>query len=259
MVNIIIRIDDICDRYDFYDLRKWFIENYPQIPISFYVTDSHFSYKWGAELWRNVKNVITNYKWEIGGHSRNHYHLPELTEQELVNEIIKNIEDIEKGLRSVGLDYKITSFAYPFGEFNENVKSILKRGGIIHGLTYESGDNYKSLIKFPKNNLYEIGISCNATNSVHDWNLRFKSSYENGDIYILCLHTSHWIRGKNMTNLKRILKSNSLKEFFFNIKRFILYFFKRSSLKMWDYLKQHIEFILKFHDIHFITFKDLLE
>ena len=258
-INVIIRIDDICDRYDFYDLKNWFIENYPQIPLSIYITDSHYPYKWGKEVWNDIKNTIINYNWEIGGHTRNHYHLPDLPEKKLFDEIIKNIEDIENELNSVRFDYKITSFAYPFGEFDNRVKIILEKVGIIHGLTYEAGENYKSQLKFPKDNLYEIGISCNASNSVDNWNLRFKQVYESGDIYILCLHTSHWIKGRNRENLRRIIKSRTLKGFLSNSKRFLEHLFRKSSLEMWTNLKKHLEFILTHPNIQFITFKDLIE
>jgi peptidoglycan/xylan/chitin deacetylase (PgdA/CDA1 family) len=258
-INIIIRVDDVCDKYDFDDLKNWFISNYPQIPVSFYITDSQYPYKWRKKAWDIIKTTIIDYKWEIGGHTRNHYHLPDLPKEKLKDEILNNIQDIEKGLKSVGLDYKVSSFAYPYGEFDERAKKILKKNGVIHGLTYNSNKNYKSLLTIPKDNLYEIGISCNTLNSIDDWNSRFQEVYENGDTYILCLHTSHWIKGRNRENFKRIFKSRSLKELYISIRRFIQYIFRKSSLEMWEYLKQHLKFILNHKNIHFITFKDLIE
>ncbi len=258
-IKVIIRVDDICDRYDFYDLKNWFILNFPQIPVSFYIINSQYNYRWGKKVWNAIKNTIINYNWEIGGHTRNHYHLPDLPQEKLFDEIVENLRDIENRLKNAGLDYKITSFAYPFGEFDERVKKILKENGIIHGLTYEPGEDYLTQLIFPIDNLYEIGISCNASNSADDWNLKFKEVFERGDIYILCLHTSHWIRGRNRENLKRIFKSRSIKELYLYIRRFIIFLFKKSSLEMWDNLKQHLEFILKHSDIQFITFKDLIK
>jgi len=257
-IKIIIRVDDICDRYDFYDLENWFISNYPQIPISFYLMNTQYSYMWKNKDWIAIKDIILKYNWEIGGHSRNHYHLPNLSLEKLKDEIVNNIQDIENGLKSVGFNYKITSFAYPYGEFDERVKEILRENNIIHGLTYESTNNYNPQLFFPKDNLYEINISCNASNSVESWNTRFKEVYEKGGLYILCLHTSHWVRGRNRKNFKRILESKTIKELYLYGKRFIQYFFKKSSLEMWDNLKEHIEFILNHSNIQFITFKDLL-
>ena len=258
-IKIIIRVDDICDQYDFYDLRDWFTEKFPKIPVSFYAMDTQYPYRWRKKAWNQIKNTIINLNWEIGGHTRNHYHLPDLSQTTLLNEILGNIKDIEKGLNSVGLEYKIKSFAYPYGEFDERVKNTLKEHGILYGLTYDSNENYKTQIAFPKDNLYEIGVSCNATNSLNDWNLRFKDVYENGDLYILCLHTSHWIRGRNRENLKRIFKARSYKELYWAIKRFCMFLFKKNSLEMWDKIKQHLEFILTHQDIQFITYKDLLK
>ncbi|MFX1393591.1 MAG: polysaccharide deacetylase family protein [Promethearchaeota archaeon] len=258
-VKIIIRIDDIGDKYDFYELRDWFISNYPKIPVAFYVVYSHYKYRWGIDVWKSIKDTLITYKWEIGGHSRNHHHLPSLSNEKLKVEIGKNLEDLENELSFVGLDYKITSFAYPYGEFDERVKDILDKNRIIHGLTYISGNNYESQINFPKNNLYEIGISCNATANGDDWNRRFKNVYQNGDVYILCLHTSHWTKAQNRNNLKRIFKSKSKKELYFSLKRFKKYLFKKSLKQMWSMLAQHIEYIMKFSDVEFITFKDLIE
>ncbi len=141
VTNIIIRVDDICDGYDFADMRKWFISNYPQIPVSFYITDSQYPYRWRTKNWKNITDTIKDYNWEVGGHTRNHYHLPDLSKDKLESEIVNNIQDIQMGLKSVGLDYKITSFAYPFGEFDERVKTILRKTGIIHGLSYDSNEN----------------------------------------------------------------------------------------------------------------------
>ncbi|MFX1277446.1 MAG: polysaccharide deacetylase family protein [Promethearchaeota archaeon] len=259
VVKIIIRIDDIGNKYDFYELREWFISNYPEIPVAFYVMYSHYQYGWGKDAWDCIKDTIIEYNWEIGGHSRNHHHLPNLSQEKLEIEIEKNLEDIENKLSSVGLNYKITSFAYPYGAFDDRVKEILKKCGIIYGLTYISENNYKSQINFPKDNVYEIGISCNASGNVDDWNGKFKHVYENGDFYILCLHTSHWKKAQNRKNLKRIFKSKSKKELYFSLKRFKKYLFKKSSKQMWSMLAQHIEYIMNFSDVRFITFKDLLK
>lgn len=257
-VKIVIRIDDIGDKYDFFELRDWFISNYPKIPIAFYVMYSQYRYRWGKDAWNSIKDTIIEYKWEIGGHSRNHHHLPSLTNEKLKIEIEKNLEDIKKELISVGLDYNITSFAYPYGEFDDRIKEILNKNGIIHGLSYISEENYESQINFPKNNLYEIGISCNGSGSVDDWNKKFINAYKNGDFYILCLHASHWTKAQNRKNIKRIFKSKTKKELYDSFKRFKKYLFKKSSKQMWSMLAQHIDYIIKFSDVQFITFKDLL-
>ena len=265
-INVILRVDDIKNRFDFIELKNWFLKNYPRIPVCFYACNTNYKYMWKKSGWKSIKDVILNYNWEIGGHSRNHKHLNQIPKEDLEKEIGKNIEDIENGLKLVGLNYKVTSFAYPYGDFNENVKQILRKYKIIHGLTYSNAINYKSQIKIPENNLFEINISCNAKNLVEDWNLRFNQVYNENGTYILCLHTPHWLKG----NLKRIfiniLQSKSLKASYMLLKDYFsykvsIYYYKKekSQLNRWNMLKEHLSFILTHHNVQFITFKDLIK
>ena len=160
-VNVIIRIDDVSDRFDFFELEKWFLSNYPRIPISFYVNATHYPYRWRKRGWTSIKDVIIKYKWEIGGHTRRHSHLPKLTHKKLEEEIVKNLSDIQESLNSIGLPYLITSFSYPYGEFDERVKMVVKGNGIIHGLTYNSEEEYESLCpSFHKRVSHRRRIDC---------------------------------------------------------------------------------------------------
>lgn len=257
-INVIIRIDDISSKFDFYDLKKWFVKHFPEIPVCFYAQSTQLKYMWQKAGWKKIKKTILKYKWEVGGHTRNHSHLKLLSEKDLKEDIEKNVKDIEIGLKSVGLNYKVTSFAYPYGEFNEEIKIILKSNGIFFGLTYVKGEVYETLLTLPKD-LHEIGISCNATNSIEDWNKRFKEVYEKGDLYILCLHTPHWSRGNLFLNFKRIIKAKTLKCLYVSIKRFKNQFKVKNSKFMWQMLEEHIKFIKTHSGIRFTTFKLLFE
>ena len=258
MINVIIRIDDIFDKFDFEDLRKWFIKKFPQIPICFYISYTHLTYLWDIKIWKKIKKVILQYSWEIGGHSRSHCRLLLLSKEDLKKDIVNNLNDIEKGLRLVGLKYKVTSFSYPFGEFNEEIKKILKMNGIYYGLTFPKEKiNYKIQLRIPKNNLYEIGISSGQDGSVKDWNNRFEQVYRNGDTYILCIHPSQWARGNHIKNLLRILKSTSIKCFHISLKRFISQIRKNNREYMWYELEAHLNYIMKHPDVTFKTFKQL--
>jgi len=159
----------------------------------------------------------------------------------------------------VGLKYKVTSFAYPYGDFDENVIQYLRKYDIIHGLTYSDSQNHISQIKIPENNLYEINISCNAKGTVKNWNNRFIQVYNKSGVYILCLHTPHWSRGDFKKTFLNILKSKSLRTSY-RLLRYNFKFFKEGNqLYMWNILKAHIDFILKHQDVKFITFKDLIK
>ena len=126
-IKVIIRIDDIKDQFDFNELKSFFIENFPQIPICFYVCKTHLRHFWKDSLWLNIKDTIKQYKWEIGGHTLNHTPLDGLSKDQIILEIEENIRHIEEGLKRCDLDYKVTSFAYPWRIYNNFVKEKLCR------------------------------------------------------------------------------------------------------------------------------------
>lgn len=257
--SVIIRIDDIKNTIDFNELKKWFVTNYPTIPVCFYVCYTQYKYFWKKSGWKAIRDTITKYNWEIGGHSRNHKHLNQMPIEDLEIEIGKNVEDIEKGLKNIGLNYKVTSFAYPYGDFNDNIKQYLRKYHIIHGLTYSNEDNYKSQINIPENNLFEINISCNVKNNIEDWNNRFDQVYKENGTYILCLHTPHWSRGNFKLTFLNILKSKSFKTSYRLMRYYYRFRKEGNQLYRWDMLKEHIDFILTYENVQFITFKDLIK
>ncbi|MBD3342895.1 MAG: polysaccharide deacetylase family protein [Candidatus Lokiarchaeota archaeon] len=254
--QVIIRVDDIFDRYDFFELYKWFLSHYPEIPISFYIQNTHLDYLWDKSTWRKIKEVIKNYNWEIGGHSRNHPHLSKIADELLIEEIINNVLDIEKNLREVGLNYNITSFAYPYGDYDERIISLLQKNGLFHGLTYSIDNSLKNKFANNKENSYVIGISCNGQGSIEDWNNKFKKAYEKGDFYILCLHTPHWSRGSMFRNILRLMKAKHYKELYYSLRRFFRFSFEKNMMKRWKILQNHIDFIKSHPYVHFSTYKD---
>jgi len=64
---------------------------------------------------------------EIGAHSKTHSDLTTLNNSQLVDEILGSKQMLE----AMGAN-TITSFAYPFGEWNENIKNIIGQSG-YHG------------------------------------------------------------------------------------------------------------------------------
>ncbi|MGQ4876305.1 MAG: polysaccharide deacetylase family protein [Promethearchaeia archaeon] len=254
-VKIIIRVDDISDGYDLMELKSWFISHFPTIPVCFYIFQTHRSFMWKLSDWKTIKNLIEKYGWEVGGHSRNHKILTTLNENQLEYEITGNIRDIEINLRKVDLNYKVTSFAYPFGKLNNKVKTFLKKNSIKYGLTYTNSSDYKPQFFIPENNPYEINISCNFTNSIEDWNHKFDEVYNKNGVYILCLHTSHWSNGLKKKWLKKIMHSKSIKGFYYYSIRLIKNIIRKKALYNWNFLKQHLDYILEHPNIEFTTFK----
>ncbi len=80
------------------------------------------------------KRVMVKAGWEIGAHSMTHASLPELSDEAITYEIVESKNRLEQDL-----GIKIYSFAYPYGNVNENVKSILKNAGIPLGIATDSG------------------------------------------------------------------------------------------------------------------------
>ncbi|MFH1968329.1 MAG: polysaccharide deacetylase family protein [bacterium] len=77
---------------------------------------------------------------EIGAHSKTHSDLTTLTDAQLTDEILGSKQTLE----ALGAN-TITSFAYPFGEWNENIKNILGQSGYQGARTamlQDGGFNY---------------------------------------------------------------------------------------------------------------------
>jgi peptidoglycan/xylan/chitin deacetylase (PgdA/CDA1 family) len=70
-----------------------------------------------------VKDLIKN-GWEIGSHSKTHESLPSVSEELLPEEIRMSKINLEEKL-----GVPINSFAYPYGEINENVVRLTSRYG----------------------------------------------------------------------------------------------------------------------------------
>ncbi len=73
---------------------------------------------------------------EIGGHTKTHAHLTELSESDIENEVISDRVD----LLALGATPVLT-FTYPYGEFNELVTQIVRDAGFIGARSVNTGFN----------------------------------------------------------------------------------------------------------------------
>jgi len=71
---------------------------------------------------------------EFGAHSMNHKNLIELSAEEAFEEIKVSKETLEKELQT-----KVISFAYPYGKYNDEVKSLVKKAQIPYSVVIDSG------------------------------------------------------------------------------------------------------------------------
>ena len=70
--------------------------------------------------------------WEIGSHGAEHVRFHERTVEQQKQLISRSVEDIESKLGTVPI-----SFAYPYGFYNKDTKSALRRSGIRFAVTTE--------------------------------------------------------------------------------------------------------------------------
>lgn len=78
---------------------------------------------------------MQEYGIEFGGHSMTHPKLPEVNSKVLEKEIVESKKILEKKLGK-----ELLSFAYPYGDRDENVKEILKEVGYKFAVTTDKGD-----------------------------------------------------------------------------------------------------------------------
>ena len=146
---------------------------------------------------------------EIGAHTVNHPHLTQIPPAEAKTEI----EDSKIYLEEI-LGKKIKMFSYPFGEYNEAVKTITKDCGFIGARTVkpaQPGDIHDP---------YEFGITVFASNGrFHemvktspelDWEPKaqklFDGALENGGMWHIWGHSWDTDNHKEWDKLERVLK-----------------------------------------------------
>ncbi|MDQ4122695.1 MAG: polysaccharide deacetylase family protein [Acidobacteriota bacterium] len=81
--------------------------------------------------WSSLE-ILHREGWEIGSHCDRHIHLSRYTVAEQKATIRKSIQEIKERL-----GFAPTSFAYPYGESSEMIKSILLQSGIKYAVTTE--------------------------------------------------------------------------------------------------------------------------
>lgn len=81
---------------------------------------------------------------EIGSHTVSHPHLTHYSEEHIRNELVESKKNLENLIEE-----EITSFSYPYGEYNETAVAVAKETGYQHAVTTElssvkgSEDNLK--------------------------------------------------------------------------------------------------------------------
>jgi peptidoglycan/xylan/chitin deacetylase (PgdA/CDA1 family) len=88
------------------------------IKATFYIATGHIDVQNGLTS-QDITDIKNNGH-EIGAHTRSHPHLTDLSQEMVEDEIIGSKEDLEE----IGI--VPTTFAYPFGEFNDSIVDVVR-------------------------------------------------------------------------------------------------------------------------------------
>ncbi|MGZ9275416.1 MAG: chitosanase [Nitrospira sp.] len=103
---------------------------------TFYINTVPIIEGWEGYLTPEQVQALSASGHEIGSHSRTHAQLPGLSESELNNEVAFSREEFE--LLGIG---QPSTFAYPYGEFDEQVKDAVAGSGFSAARGVEAGYN----------------------------------------------------------------------------------------------------------------------
>lgn len=130
-------------------------------PFTIFISPKAIEHSHGSTMsWQQIREM-TKHGVTIANHSWEHLHLlqrkPEETQEQWTQRITQDIERAQNKLTQE-LDTAPNLFAYPYGEFDEDLKSILKQSGYIafgqqSGPVHYSSD-LQALPRFPASGIY---------------------------------------------------------------------------------------------------------
>ncbi len=148
--KILLTIDD---GFSSFYLNAWPILKKEKIPFIIFINTESIGSP-GYMNWDQIKEISKFEFVHIGNHSHSHEYLADMS-----NEEIKKDLEISIRLFKEKLNHKTEFFAYPFGEYKNSFKKIVKDLGFSYGFGQHSGvmdetkDKYE-LPRFPINEKY---------------------------------------------------------------------------------------------------------
>jgi len=150
--KILLTIDDAF--LSFYK-NAWPILQKEKIPFILFVNTREINNRHPNYMsWDQIREIHQSNLGIIGGHSFSHEYLAFATEDEIVKDINKSIEDYQREL-----NFNPEIFSYPFGEYSLEVKNIVKKLGYVmafgqhSGVIHQRSDIFE-LPRFPINESY---------------------------------------------------------------------------------------------------------
>ena len=102
--------------------------------------------------WKQIKEVAEEGFTHIGNHSYSHDYLVDKTDKEIISDIGLAILDLKKNI-----GYNSPFFSYPFGEYSNNFKKIIKNFDFKYAFGQHSGvaDETKDFYELPRFSINE--------------------------------------------------------------------------------------------------------
>jgi poly-beta-1,6-N-acetyl-D-glucosamine N-deacetylase len=148
--KILLTIDD--GFLSFYD-NAWPILKEKKIPFILFISTREVG-SFNYMNWEQIKEISKENFVEIGNHSHTHEYLVDESNEIIKADIVKSINIFKKKLGK-----NSNFFSYPFGEYSENFKNIIKSLGFKYAFGQHSGviddtKNFFELPRFPINEKY---------------------------------------------------------------------------------------------------------
>jgi peptidoglycan/xylan/chitin deacetylase (PgdA/CDA1 family) len=148
--KILLTIDD--GFKSFYD-NAWPILKEKKIPFILFVNTREVG-TYGYMNWAQIKEIAKEKFVHIGNHSFSHEYLVDKKNEEIIFDVSRSISDFKNNL-----GYNSPFFSYPFGEYSNNFKNIIKDLGFKYAFGQHSGvadetKDFYELPRFPINEAY---------------------------------------------------------------------------------------------------------
>ena len=118
---------------------KPLLDAMPDVHVTFFLTAFQDRLKDNAAGFA----ALANAGHEMGNHTISHWHLTDYTYAELNQDVVEFADTIEATMAKYGADVKVVSFATPFCENNDKVKSVIdKRHMINRDCTYDGARTF---------------------------------------------------------------------------------------------------------------------
>ena len=148
--KILITVDD--GFKSFYD-HAWPILKKEEIPFIIFINTHEVGTR-GYMNWDQIKEIAKEQFVHIGNHGYSHEYLVDMKNDEIMNDINRATADYKNNI-----GYNSSFFSYPFGEYSNNLKTIVKNLGFKYAFGQHSGvvdetKDFYELPRFPINENY---------------------------------------------------------------------------------------------------------